>query len=581
MSTLGDFGMNEKRPLPNFQDFCSHTILRLCGCIYMLAFGTSNSFLKFLYHVARAQTLTHLFLVLSKWEILKYRIRQFSSHFSKKVAQAMKEKRLCLESEVQKFEKSVSSCSSEDKLKDYKQAKSELEKMYNYIMEGTILRSRTVWYEKGEKSSHYFLTLEKRQKSKSSIRKLNVDGVEVEEQKQVFQCIIIHTYYTYYNTYYNTYCRNLFKRTSNLTIRQCKAFINDIHLSILTSELSDLCKGLLHSSECCQCLISMPSNKTPGHDGITEEFYVAFYQFIDKYFIDSANYSFRVGELSPSQKQAVITLFERKDKDKRLIKKWRPISLLNVDAKIISKVLATRLEKVISFLVTSDQTAYITGRFIGESVCLIFDISDYTDAAHLEGYIFAADMEKAFDSVNHNFIIVALEAYGFGPNFFQWVKTLLYDQKSCIMNNGHSTGYFNLERGTRQRDPISVFLFALTIEVLFIMVRSKVNIRGLSIFGNEIKLTACADDTTIFIKDLNSFYHLICVFDQFQNFSSLKLNMEKSEFCGTGMLKGVQVAFCGCKVVDLMRDCIKILGIYFSYNSLLAGAKILWTLSQI
>ena len=141
--------------------------------------------------------------------------------------------------------------------------------------------------------------------------------------------------------------------------------------------------------------------------------------------------------------------------------------------------------------------------------------------------------------------------------------------------NGHSTGYFNLEGGTRQGDPTSAFLFALTIGVLFIMVRSDVNIRGLSIFDNEIKLTACADDTTIFIKDLNSFCHLIRVFDQFQNFSSLKLNMEKSELCGIGVLTGVQVAFCGCKVyvVDLTRECIKILGIYFGYNSSLAGDK--------
>ena len=137
------------------------------------------------------------------------------------------------------------------------------------------------------------------------------------------------------------------------------------------------------------------------------------------------------------------------------------------------------------------------------------------------------------------------------------------------MNNSHGTGYFNLERGTRQGDPISAFLFALATEVLFIMVRTNVNIRVLSIFYNEIKLTACADDTTIFIKELNSFHRLIRVFDQFRNFSSLKLNMEKSELCGIG----VQVVFCGCKVVDLTRECIKILGIYFSYNSSLAGGK--------
>ena len=80
----------------------------------------------------------------TKWEIFKYRIRQFSSHFSKKVAKARKEKRLSLESEVQKLEKSVSSCSFEDKLKYYEQAKSELEEIYNYITKGIILREREI-----------------------------------------------------------------------------------------------------------------------------------------------------------------------------------------------------------------------------------------------------------------------------------------------------------------------------------------------------------------------------------------------------------------------------------------------------
>ena len=90
--------------------------------------------------------------------------------------------------------------------------------------------------------------------------------------------------------------------------------------------------------------------------------------------MSSINYSWEVGELSTSQKQPVITLIEKKGKDKRYIQNWRPISLLNVDAKVISKVLAMRLKKVIDNVIRPDQTAYIPGRFIGESIRLLSDI---------------------------------------------------------------------------------------------------------------------------------------------------------------------------------------------------------------
>ena len=123
----------------------------------------------------------------------------------------------------------------------------------------------------------------------------------------------------------------------------------------------------------------MSKDKTPGNDGLTTEFYIAFFHVIQNIFISSANYSHEVGELSSSQKQAVIALIEKKDKDKRFIKNWRPISLLNVDTKIISKVLATRLKKMISRIVEPDQTAYIPGRYIGESIRLISDILEYID----------------------------------------------------------------------------------------------------------------------------------------------------------------------------------------------------------
>ena len=117
---------------------------------------------------------------------------------------------------------------------------------------------------------------------------------------------------------------------------------------MLTEEDRNICEGLLTPGEFLNALKSMSKNKSPGNDGLTREFYIQFYDIIKNVFIQSVNHSHKVGELSTSQKQAEITLVEKKDKDKCYIKNWRPISLLNVDTKIISKVLATRLKKVIS-----------------------------------------------------------------------------------------------------------------------------------------------------------------------------------------------------------------------------------------
>ena len=189
-------------------------------------------------------------------------------------------------------------------------------------------------------------------------------------------------------------------------------------------------------------------------------------------------------------------------------------------------------------MIRPDQTAYVPGRFIGESIRLISDILEHTEVEQMEGYMFAADIEKIFDSVDHNFLIAVLKTFGLGHEFIQWVKALLYDQQSCVMINGHSASYFALKRGSRQGDPLSAFLFLLTIEVLFIMIRSNVNIKGLNIFENEIKFTACADDTTLFLRDLNSFFELLSLFQIFESWSSLKLNLNKSELCGIGVRKG-------------------------------------------
>ena len=99
------------------------------------------------------------------------------------------------------------------------------------------------------------------------------------------------------------------------------------------------------------------------------------------------NTSFNYGELSNSQKQAVITLIQKKGKDNRLISSWRPISLINVDTKILSKILVLRIKPVLSKIIHTDQSAFIPGRYIGEPIRLISDIISYTTYNNIRHYL--------------------------------------------------------------------------------------------------------------------------------------------------------------------------------------------------
>ena len=114
--------------------------------------------------------------------------------------------------------------------------------------------------------------------------------------------------------------------------------------------------------------------------------------------MESVNQAFHTKILSISQRQIVIKLIEKKDRDKRYIKNWRPISLLNVDTKILSKAILNKLKTALLTSISSKQTASVKNRFIGESGRLISNITEISGCFNITDFLVTMDIEKAFDS---------------------------------------------------------------------------------------------------------------------------------------------------------------------------------------
>ena len=192
----------------------------------------------------------------------------------------------------------------------------------------------------------------------------------------------------------------------------------------------------------------------------------------------------------------------------------------------------------------ANQVAFVNNRFISESGRLISDVFEIINSLDIEGLLITVDIEKAFDSINHSFLMCGLKKFGFGNKFRKWVEILMKNSESCVINGGKTTPYFKLGRGTRQGDPISDYLFIIALEEVFSLIKTNTDIEGLQYFRHTFLYPAYADDTTFFLRSEKPAIEVIKTFDKFSVFSGLKINNAKYEIAGTDVKKGVKMALC-------------------------------------
>ena len=180
-------------------------------------------------------------------------------------------------------------------------------------------------------------------------------------------------------------------------------------------------------------------------------------------------------------------------------------------------------------IIHTDQTGFIKGRYIGENIRLIDDLMEQTKIEKSSGLLLALDFRKAFDTLEWPLIQYTLRMFNFGESLRRWVGIFYNNIESTILNNGFATNWIKPSRGVRQGCPLSPFLFVLSAELMANKIRQSTNVKGICLFGNELKLSQFADDTNLICSDLASADNALQILDDFGNISGLRLNKGRTE----------------------------------------------------
>ena len=310
------------------------------------------------------------------WEYIKCQIRTETMIYSSARSKKLRERENFLAKKIEAMEQTLdkNQVSETPKYFEYIQTKGEWENIVKKRTTGIILRSKAQWVEEGEKNTRYFINLEKRNQDKKYIKKLiDEDGREITDPKEIIQ-----EQKKFYEKLYTTKIGK-----TNTIFEDKKKNANPQ----LKSELKELCDSPLTIEECGAALKKLQNNKSPGADGFTTNFYKFFWPDIKENLFESYVYSEKNGSLSSYQKLGILNLAPKDGKDLRYLKNWRPITLLTTDYKILTKALAMRLQKTLPSLIDPDQVGYISGRYIGQNIRIIFDLMSYTDEIDLDAYI--------------------------------------------------------------------------------------------------------------------------------------------------------------------------------------------------
>ena len=294
--------------------------------------------------------------------------------------------------------------------------------------------------------------------------------------------------------------------------------------------------------EIWMAISGLNGEKAPGPDGFPLAFWSFSWDFVKTEVLGFFKEFHEQGKFVRSINATFLVLIPKKQNVAN-IKDLRPISLVGGLYKILAKVLANRIKRVLSKVISPEQSAFVEGRQILDAVLIANEAVDTIIRRKEKGIVCKLDIEKAYDHLSWGFLIQVFDKMGFGKRWVSWVKWCISTASFSILVNGSPAGFFQNSRGLRQGDPLSPYLFVIGMEVLTRLLNRAVDgnyLSGSKIKGRDgvfsvISHLLYADDTLLFCgacKDQLKYLSWILMW--FEASSGLKINLNKSEILPVG-----------------------------------------------
>jgi hypothetical protein len=427
-------------------------------------------------------------------------------------------------------------------------------------------KSRVRWLKEGDKCTKFFHQVANANRRNNAIELMVVNGSTTSDPTRISDHIV-------------DYYESLFSEPFSWRPR-----LDNLEFDMLSVEEAASLEDPFEEREVRKVIKGMDRDKAPGPNSFSLALFQDCWEVVKGDFMAVLEDFHARGKFVKSLNSTFISLIPKIQGAKE-IKDFRPISLVGGVYKIIAKVLANRMRRVMDRIISKPQNAFVKGRHILDSVLVANECFDSRIRSEDPGVLCKLDMEKAYDHVDWSFLLYLLRRCGFGEKWCSWIEHCISTVRFSVLINGAPSGFFGSSRGVRQGDPLSPFLFVLVMEAFSRMLgafTSRGLISGFSVGSSgqsrvNVSHLLFADDTLIFCgANASQIRHIGALLVCFEAVVGLKVNLSKSVLLLVGPIDnmGHVAGLLGCGVGDLPLKYLGLpLGASFKLKSMWAGLE--------